>query len=147
MENSFILLVEDNPDDELLTLRAFKKINLKTKISVVHDGAEALDFIFGKGIYENRDINILPSLILLDLKLPKMNGFEVLKKIRLNEKTKHLPVIILTSSKEEEDIINSYKTGANSYIQKSVDFDTFVISLKQINQYWIQMNLSPQELI
>ena len=143
MANKIILLVEDNPDDEALTLRALKKNNIQNEIVVARDGQEALDYLFGKGTHTSRDINELPQVVLLDLKLPKIEGMEVLKSIRTNEVTKLLPVVILTSSKEEIDLINSYKLGANSYIRKPVDFDQFVESIKQLGLYWLVLNEAP----
>jgi two-component system, response regulator len=141
--SKIILLVEDNPDDEALTLRALEKNNISNKIIVARDGVEALDFLFGTGSYADRADNLLPELILLDLKLPKLDGFEVLKELRANPRTRHLPVVILTSSKEQQDIANGYSLGANSYIRKPVDFEQFVDSVRQLGLYWLVLNESP----
>lgn len=138
-----ILLVEDNPDDELLTLLAFKDNNIENEVFIARDGAEALDFLFGQGKYQGRDINILPQVVLLDLKLPKVDGLEVLKQIRSDELTKLLPVVVLTSSKEETDMVQSYQLGANSYIQKPVDFEQFSEAIKQLGLYWLILNELP----
>ena len=146
MENKNILLVEDNPDDVALTLRAFAKSNIKNEVIVVNDGEEALDYIFCKGKHEGRNLLDLPSVVLLDLKLPKIDGFEILKTIRENEITKFLPVVILTSSKEEQDIINGYKLGVNSYIRKPVDFDKFFEAVKTLGLYWLLLNEIPNSL-
>jgi len=139
MNKKTILLVEDNPDDEILTLRALKKDNLANKITVARDGEEALEYLFGK----NHDGNDLPVLIILDLKLPKIGGIEVLRKIRSEKKTKLLPVVILTSSNEEKDLIESYSLGANSYIRKPVDFNQFLEAARQLKLYWLVLNESP----
>ena len=138
-----ILLVEDNPDDEALTLRALKKNNITNKIVVAHDGVEALDYLFGTGMYAGRDTGSRPELILLDLKLPKVDGFEVLKKLRADERTKLLPVVILTSSKEQQDVVNGYGLGANSYVRKPVDFQDFVDAVLQLGLYWLILNETP----
>ena len=135
-----ILLVEDNPDDEALTLRALRKNNIQNQVVVAHDGVEALDYLFGTGTYEGRDVTVLPSVTLLDLKLPKVDGLEVLKRVRANEQTQFLPVVILTSSKEEQDLINGYKLGANSYIRKPVDFAQFIEAVRQLGLYWLLLN-------
>ncbi|MBF0544103.1 MAG: response regulator [Candidatus Riflebacteria bacterium] len=138
-----ILLVEDNPDDEMLTLRAFKKKKIDYEIVVARDGAEALDFLFGKGSYASRDMSLMPAIILLDLKLPKVDGLEVLRNLRANEKTKLLPVIVLTTSSEQQDIVESYNLGGNSFIRKPVDFDKFISAVEQIGLYWLFLNESP----
>ena len=138
-----ILLVEDNPDDEALTVRALKKSNIANDLAVARDGVEALDFLFCTGSYSNRDPKILPQVILLDLKLPKLDGLEVLRRIRANEKTKLLPVVILTSSKEEQDMVTGYSLGANSYVRKPVDFNQFVDAVHQLGLYWLVINEAP----
>ena len=135
-----ILLVEDNPDDELLTLLAIKDNNIVNEVIIAHDGKEALDYLFGTGPYINRDLSKMPQVVLLDLKLPKVDGLEVLQQIRTNPLTQLLPVVILTSSKEEADIIKSYELGANSYIRKPVDFEQFSESIKQLGLYWLVLN-------
>ena len=140
MIDKYILLVEDNPDDEALTLRALKKNNISNVVHVARDGVEALDFLFCRGKYSDRDINDTPQLILLDLKLPKLDGLEVLSEMRNNEATSLLPVVILTTSNEESDIVSSYKKGANSYIRKPVDFDRFKDAVRQLGLYWLVLN-------
>jgi len=139
-----ILLVEDNPDDVELTLRALKKNNLANKVQVVKDGAEALEYVFARGAYATRDINHHPKVILLDLKLPKVDGLEVLRRIKSDERTKIIPVVVLTSSKEERDLVDSYKLGANSYITKPVDFESFVKSVAELGLYWVLLNQPPR---
>lgn len=143
MVNKMILLVEDNPDDEALTVRALKKNNIANDLSIVRDGIEALDFLFCTGIYSNRNPQELPQVILLDIKLPKLDGLEVLHRIRANEKTRLLPVVILTSSKEEQDVIKGYRLGANSYVRKPVDFNQFVEAVRQLGLYWLVLNETP----
>ncbi len=138
-----ILLVEDNPDDEALTLRAFDKNKIRNGIVVAHDGAEALDYLFGTGSYEGRVVADQPQVVLLDLKLPKISGLDVLKRIREDERTRYLPVVILTSSKEDQDVIEGYRLGANSYVRKPVNFDEFVEAAKQLGLYWLLLNESP----
>ena len=140
-----ILLVEDNPDDVELTLRALKNQNVSNHIEVVRDGAEALDFIFCTGKYEHRSIENTPRLILLDLKLPKVDGLGVLEKIKSDPRTKAIPVVILTSSREERDIVESYKLGVNSYITKPVDFEQFSESVRQLGLYWLLLNEPPKQ--
>jgi len=137
-----ILLVEDNPNDAELTIRALKKSNLANNIVHVVDGEEALNFIFCRGNYSDNK-HCLPKVILLDLKLPKVDGLEVLKELKSNERTRAIPVVMLTSSKEERDIIESYKLGVNSYIAKPVDFDQFVEAIKNLGLYWLLLNQSP----
>jgi two-component system response regulator len=141
-----ILLVEDNPDDELLTIRALRKNNIENEIVVARDGVEALDFLFGRGEYSGRDLSNMPQIILLDLKLPKIDGLEVLRAIRTDHRTRLLPVAVLTSSREEKDLVDSYSLGANSYIRKPVDFDQFCESVKQLGLYWLVLNEPPPGL-
>jgi two-component system, response regulator len=143
MKDKIILLVEDNPDDIDLTIRAFQKNNIGNKIIVARDGVQALDYLFGTGVYADRDVKDLPVVVLLDLKLPKINGMEVLKRIRWNELTSLLPVIILTSSAEEADLVNSYKLGANSYVRKPVNFKDFQEAIKLLGLYWLIWNEPP----
>ncbi|CAG9933631.1 response regulator [Candidatus Nitrotoga arctica] len=143
MGNKFILLVEDNPDDEALTLRALKQNRIDNGVVVARDGAEALDYLFGKGKYAERDLNAMPALILLDLKLPKVDGLEVLKQLRADPLTALLPVAILTSSSEEHDLIAGYKLGLNSYILKPVDFDQFTEAVRNLGIYWLAINETP----
>jgi two-component system response regulator len=137
------LLVEDNPNDLALTLRAFQKNNLANHIHVVRDGAEALEFIFCTGAYANRNIENGPKVILLDLKLPLVDGLEVLRRIKADPRTKSLPVVILTSSREERDIVESYQLGVNSYIVKPVDFEQFTASVRALGMYWLLLNQPP----
>lgn len=143
MNKKAILLIEDNHDDQLLTVRALKKNNFSNEIVIARDGVEALDYLFGTGEFTGRDLNIMPVLVLLDLKLPKIGGLEVLRRIRSDERTRSLPVVILTSSSEERDIIESYHLGANSYIRKPVDFNQFSESVKQLGLYWLLLNIPP----
>ena len=143
MKEKIILLVEDNPDDITLTLRALKKNNIVNEVVVAKDGVEALDYLFGTGMYEGRDTSVMPVVTLLDLKLPRIDGLEVLKRVRENERTKLIPIVILTSSKEENDLINGYSLGANSYIRKPVDFNQFSEAIRELGLYWIVLNESP----
>ena len=143
MSDKVILLVEDNPDDVTLTLRALKKNNLLNEVVVAKDGVEALDFLFCEGGFSDRSSEILPELILLDLKLPKVDGLEVLKRIRAEARTKLLPVVILTSSNEQSDIISGYDLGVNSYIRKPVDFEQFIEAVRQLGLYWLVLNQTP----
>ncbi len=138
-----ILLVEDNPDDVALTLRALKQYNVKNQVTVVRDGAEALDYLFATGAYADRDATTMPAVVILDLKLPKVDGLEVLQRMRTDERTKLTPVVVLTSSKEERDMVNSYKFGANSYVRKPVDFTQFVEAARQLGLYWLVVNEPP----
>jgi CheY-like chemotaxis protein len=138
-----ILLVEDNPNDAEMAMRALKKYYVANKIYHAKDGAEALDFIFGQGEHEGRDVNNKPRVILLDLKLPKVGGIEVLQKVKGDERTKRIPVVVLTSSREERDVVETYKLGVNSYIVKPVEFDKFVESVKELGFYWLLLNQPP----
>ncbi len=143
MSDKVILLVEDNPDDEALTLRALKKNNILNEVIVARDGEEALEYLFGTGKYEGRDTNIQPQVILLDLQLPKLSGLEVLKRLRADKRTILQPVVVLTTSSEEMDIMASYGNGANSYIRKPVDFNQFIDAVKQLGLYWLVLNQAP----
>jgi CheY-like chemotaxis protein len=144
-ENSIeILLVEDNPNDVELTLHVLKKNNLTNRIHVVRDGAEALEYLFSSGAYAERDLNQTPKVILLDLKLPKVDGMEVLKRIKADERTRSIPMVVLTSSREERDIVDSYRLGVNSYITKPVDFDHFTEAVRQLGLYWLLLNQPPK---
>lgn len=143
MSEKTILLVEDNPDDELLTLRALRKNKILNEVTVVRDGAEALDYLFGAGEYAGRDTGEMPQVVLLDLKLPKLDGLEVLRRLRADKLTRRLPVVVLTSSDEEQDIMTSYDLGANSYIRKPVEFHQFIDALGQLGLYWLVLNQPP----
>jgi two-component system response regulator len=143
MNEKTILLVEDNPDDVALTLRALKKNNISNDVVIARDGVEALDCLFGTGEYEGQDVGTLPVLVLLDLKLPKISGIEVLQRFRSDERTKLVPVVILTTSKEEQDLIDGYRFGANSYIRKPVDFSNFIEAVRQLGLYWLVLNEAP----
>lgn len=147
MENKVILLVEDNLRDEALALRALRQSNIVNEVVVARDGSEALDYLFGAGKYLGRDPSATPQFVLLDLKLPKVDGLEVLRRIRADERTKHLPVVVFTSSFEEEDLINSYNLGANSYVQKPVEPESFLEATKQLGLYWLVLNQVPRVLI
>ncbi|PSB20467.1 two-component system response regulator [filamentous cyanobacterium CCP2] len=138
-----ILLVEDNPDDEALAIRALKRHHIGNQIVVAHDGVEAIDYLFGTGMYAGRDVSLKPTVVLLDLKLPRIDGFEVLRRIRENEATRLLPVVVLTTSNEEQDLLNSYSLGCNSYIRKPVDFLQFSEAIRQLGMYWLLMNEPP----
>ena len=142
METRPILLIEDNPDDEALTLRALQKNNIKNEVVIARDGAEALDYLFGTGTHAGRDTRLMPHVILLDLKLPKVSGFEVLKALRSDARTKLLPVVILTSSNEERDRIEGYGLGANSYVRKPVEFGSFIEAVRHLGLYWLILNES-----
>jgi two-component system response regulator len=138
-----ILLVEDNPDDEALTLRALRKHKVANDVVVARDGAEALDYLFATGKHAGRNPREIPQVVLLDIRLPKVDGMEVLRRIRQDERTRYVPVVILTSSKEEQDLVNGYKLGANSYVRKPVDFDQFVEAARHLGLYWLVLNESP----
>ena len=143
LESKMILLVEDNADDEALTLRALKKNNIRNKVHIARDGAEALDFLFCTGIYADRDPREMPQVTLLDLKLPKVDGLEVLRRLRADNRTHMLPIVILTSSTEERDLVEGYKFGANSYMRKPVDFNGFLEAVRQLGLYWLVVNEIP----
>jgi len=143
MENKPILLVEDNPDDEALTLRALKKNHISNQIIVARDGVEALDWLHGTGAHQGRDVAQRPAVVLLDLKLPKIDGLEVLKRVRASPLTATLPVVVLTSSREDQDLVRSYSLGANSYVRKPVDFNQFVEAVRQLGMYWLVLNEPP----
>jgi two-component system response regulator len=147
MKEKVILLVEDNPDDELLTIRALKKNKILNDVVVARDGVEAIDYLFGTGDYCGRDLSIMPQVILLDLKLPKLNGLEVLERIRADERTRYLPVVVLTTSNEEVDLVKSYQLRANSYVRKPVDFEQFTDAVKQLGMYWLVLNQAPEHIM
>ena len=140
MGEQYILLVEDNPDDIELTLRSLKKGSIMNEVVVIKDGAEALDYLFGTGNHEGRDTDVMPEVVLLDLKLPKLDGLEVLKRMRQDNKTRFLPVVIFTSSKEERDLVEGYNLGANSYVRKPVDFTEFAEVVGRLGKYWLLLN-------
>lgn len=143
MNTKVILLAEDNPDDVQLTLRALKKSKILNEVIVAQDGVEALDYLFGTGKYAGRDTKILPQVVLLDLKMPKMDGLEVLQRVRSDTRTKLLPVVVLTTSSEDRDRVESYKLGANSYVRKPVDFNQFAEAVNQLGLYWLVLNETP----
>lgn len=143
MDEKAILLVDDNQDDVELTMRAFKKNNIRNPMVVARDGAEALDYLFGAGRYARRDTRDLPQVVLLDIKMPRMDGLQVLERIRLDDRTRLLPVVILTSSKEEQDMLKGYRLGCNSYVRKPVSFDEFLDSARQLGLYWLLLNQPP----
>jgi CheY-like chemotaxis protein len=143
MKNKVILLAEDNPDDVQLTLRALKKSKIMNEVIVAQDGVEALDYLFGTGTYEGRDTKIQPQVVLLDLKMPRMDGLETLQRIRSDARTKFLPVVVLTTSSEDKDRVESYKLGANSYVRKPVDFNQFAEAVNQLGLYWLVLNETP----
>ncbi|AFY93431.1 response regulator [Chamaesiphon minutus] len=142
-DRKVILLVEDNPDDEALAIRALKRHHIGNEIVVAHDGVEALDYLFGTGVYLGRDTNNKPSVVLLDLKLPRIDGLEVLRRLRDDPRTRFLPVVVLTTSSEEGDVLDSYSLGCNSYIRKPVDFIQFSEAIRQLGMYWLLMNEPP----
>ncbi len=144
MSGKAILLVEDNPDDAALTLRAFHKNNIRNNVVVARDGVEALDYLFASGAHQGRDTGDLPQVMLLDLKLPRIDGLEVLRRVREDARTRLLPVVILTSSKEERDLIEGYRLGCNSYVRKPVNFDEFLEAARQLGLYWLLLNESPR---
>ena len=146
MSERYILLVEDNPDDEELTLLSLRKNNLAHDIVVVRDGAESIEFMFGTGQYAHRDVSHVPTVILLDLKLPKLDGLGVLRKLRAEERTRTLPVVVLTSSSQDADVIASYNLGANSYVRKPVEFGAFVEAVSSLGLYWVLLNRPPPPL-
>jgi CheY-like chemotaxis protein len=143
MSHKVILLVEDNPDDELLALRALKKTGVENDVVVAHDGVEALDYLFASGSHSGRDPAVMPQLILLDLKLPKVGGLEVLRRLRSHERTRLLPVVILSSSREHQDMLDGYSLGANSYVRKPVNFEQFVVAVELLRRYWLVLNEDP----
>jgi two-component system, response regulator len=143
MSEKLILLVEDNPDDEELTLRALRQAKVANEIAVTRDGAEAVEFLFGEGRHAGRDLSRMPGVILLDLKLPKLSGLDVLQRLRADERTKLIPIVVLTSSSEDEDMLKSYKSGANSYVRKPIEFGAFVSAVSQLGVYWVLLNQTP----
>jgi two-component system, response regulator len=144
MSNRVILLVEDDPDDEDLALRAFQRGDVGNPVAVARDGVEALDYLYGTGTHACRDASVMPAVVLLDLKLPRMSGLDVLRHIRADARTQCLPVVILTSSHEDQDVMQCYRLGANSYVRKPVDFTQFVDAVRQMGRYWLLLNYAPQ---
>ena len=144
MDAKTILVVEDNPDDEELTLRSLRRAHIANKVVVAHDGSEALDYLYARGEYAERDPTQIPALVLLDLKLPIVGGIDVLKRIRAEPATRYLPVVIMTSSSEDEDMVKSYDSGANSYVRKPVDFSEFAGAVQQLGLYWLVLNSVPK---
>lgn len=142
-----ILLIEDNPDDEELTLLAFEQNRISNQVVVARDGVEALEYLFGTGKFADRNLDVMPALVLLDLQLPRINGLEVLQRLRADNRTKFIPVVILTTSNEQQDLINSYKLGCNSYIRKPVDFEQFQTAVEQLGMYWLLLNEPPPLLV
>lgn len=142
-----ILLIEDNPDDEELTLLAFEENSISNQVVVARDGVEALDYLFGTGKFVDRNLDVMPALVLLDLQLPRINGLEVLQKMRADNRTKYIPVVILTTSNEQQDLLNSYKLGCNSYIRKPVDYEQFQTAVQQLGMYWLLLNEPPPLLV
>lgn len=140
MEEPIILLVDDNPDDEALTVHAFEQQGVANRIVVARDGVEALDYLFGRGAHAGRDLAQMPAVVLLDLKLPRIHGLEVLRQVRADPRTRYQPIVVLTSSDEEQDLVESYRLGCNSYVRKPVDFDDFVRAAQQLGLYWLLLN-------
>jgi two-component system response regulator len=147
MKNNTIMLVEDNPDDEALTVLALKRNRIVNEVVVARDGVQALDYLFGEGAYAGREVTEMPKVVLLDLKLPKLDGLGVLRRLRADDRTKLLPIVMLTSSNEEPDRINAYGLGANSYVRKPVDFDQFVAAAAQLGLYWLVLNEPPPRIV
>jgi CheY-like chemotaxis protein len=143
MAEKIILLVEDNADDEALTLRSLRKANIANEVVIARDGAEALDYLYGAGRHAGRDLNQMPALVLLDLKLPRVDGIEVLTRMRQDDRTRYIPVVVLTSSSEDEDMVRSYQSGANSYVRKPVAFSDFAAAVNQLGMYWMLLNQTP----
>jgi two-component system response regulator len=146
MREKIILLVDDNPDDEELTIMALNDSNILNEVIVAHDGVEALDYLFGGGKFADRDLSFQPQIVLLDLKLPKLGGLEVLKRMRSDPRTQFIPVVVLTSSSEEEDIVSSYRLGANSYVRKPIEFHRFADAVRQLGLFWLLINEVPPQI-